>query len=499
MKTINYFLLSLALMLNFQLKSIAQQETPINNSQTVKITDAFDKINVNGSTKLIIKQGTEQGFSVESPNVISDIINFKTKEGTLIIDSEKKSDIIVTLTFTNLSKITTDDKANVSSNEPIKLQNFEITTNDVSTIKLAIDVENLTIKSNDASRVRLSGKALNQTLVVNDAARVKNELLESNNVKAEINDAASAWVNCKENLTGKASGVSKLYYHSSAKNVDVETNDFSRTKKYETVVENSNDEYSDFSNNDSIKQFITDILIQVDSTINIDVPSKPNKWYSKIKMHKNNKFDGNWGGIMIGFNNYTTPSGKMEVPKGYDYLDLNFSKSYTIALNLLEQNFNLIGQKLGITTGLGFQWYRYRFEDNAVLLSNQSYVNGFIDTSSARSYEKSRLSYSMLNIPLILEFQTNPNHGSRSFHINGGVIFGLKLGSHTKTVYDDGAETKTKVYDDFNLNPIRLDATVGIGYGFINLFGSYSLTTLFKDKKGPEMYPATIGIQLINW
>jgi hypothetical protein len=64
---------------------------------------------------------------------------------------------------------------------------------------------------------------------------------------------------------------------------------------------------------------------------------------------------------------------------------------------------------------------------------------------------------------------------------------------------DDGAERYTKVSDDFNLNPIRLDATASIGYGIINLFASYSLTPLFKDKEGPKMYPVTGGIYLLLW
>jgi hypothetical protein len=53
--------------------------------------------------------------------------------------------------------------------------------------------------------------------------------------------------------------------------------------------------------------------------------------------------------------------------------------------------------------------------------------------------------------------------------------------------------------DDFHLHPFKMDATARIGWGWINLFGTYSLTSLFKEDKYPELYPFTAGITLTGW
>ena len=96
----------------------------------------------------------------------------------------------------------------------------------------------------------------------------------------------------------------------------------------------------------------------------------------------------------------------------------------------------------------------------------------------------------------MLEYQTNPNNNINSFHIAVGMTLGWRIGTHTKVVYDND---KHKVRDSFDLNPFKYDATVRIGWGVVNLYGTYALNTLFKNDKGPEMYPVTMGLTLINF
>ncbi|MGI8892038.1 MAG: hypothetical protein ACR2GN_01125, partial [Bacteroidia bacterium] len=111
------------------------------------------------------------------------------------------------------------------------------------------------------------------------------------------------------------------------------------------------------------------------------------------------------------------------------------------------------------------------------------------------NYLKTKLAVSYLTVPLLLEF--NDGKSKRSFHIAAGVIGGLRIGSHTKQKYQIGNKTvKPKVKDDFNLNPIRYDATVRVGFGSLAFFSSYTLNGLFKEKRGPEVHPFTAGIGL---
>ncbi len=109
------------------------------------------------------------------------------------------------------------------------------------------------------------------------------------------------------------------------------------------------------------------------------------------------------------------------------------------------------------------------------------------------------------------------------FYISAGLIGSLRINSHSKRYYDElnkefdvlqydkqtqdfvkiGTATspdypKVKKFDDFYLNPFRLDATARIGWGRVNLFATYALTPMFRKNKGPELYPWSIGIVLTN-
>jgi hypothetical protein len=136
------------------------------------------------------------------------------------------------------------------------------------------------------------------------------------------------------------------------------------------------------------------------------------------------------------------------------------------------------------------------------------------------SVEKNKLVVSYLTVPLLFEVQNNSDRKINSFHFTAGVLMGLRLGSHTKTVYEEqnkqydivDPETGTvvgsgmspkddteKEYSNFNINPFKVDAMVRIGWGYINLFAKYDMGTLFKSNRGPEVYPFAVGITLVSW
>ena len=125
-----------------------------------------------------------------------------------------------------------------------------------------------------------------------------------------------------------------------------------------------------------------------------------------FKRKKQTRFDGHWGGFELGVKGYVNKDRQFDMPEGYDFLDLRMEKSVNVKLNFYEQNFNLISNKFGLTTGLGFEWNNYRFDNNVVLSKdgNDLFNDNFL---YARNYSKSKLVVNYLNLPLLLEYQTN--------------------------------------------------------------------------------------------
>ena len=144
------------------------------------------------------------------------------------------------------------------------------------------------------------------------------------------------------------------------------------------------------------------------------------------------------------------------------------------------------------TQGFLSKWLREKH--NILVVPIYGYHDNSID-----SYIKSKLVESWVRVPLFLEYQTAQKKW-KQFHFAVGGVFGYKIGSHSKQVhFADGDRNKPKVYNDFYLNPIKLDAEVRVGWGPINLFASYALTQMFKENKGPELYPYTVGVTLASW
>ena len=203
-------------------------------------------------------------------------------------------------------------------------------------------------------------------------------------------------------------------------------------------------------------------------------------------------------GLDLGFNNYFNSNFNIELPKKYDFLELNTGKSVAVNLNLFAHDFKIYRHYVMFTTGLGMSINNYRFNSNHTLVAKSDSVVGIPDSITI-PLNKSKLAITYATVPLLLQFNTRDDY-KKSFHVGTGVLLSYRIESHTKIVYDaEGNKKKTKTHDDFNLNPFRGEATVRIGYRGYTLFGNYAFTELFQSGHGPELHPFTIGLSLSNW
>jgi len=205
---------------------------------------------------------------------------------------------------------------------------------------------------------------------------------------------------------------------------------------------------------------------------------------------KHSKFNGHFEGIEIGLNTFVNKDFQTELPVNYSFLELNTGKSWGVNLNIAETNFALVGKTLGLTTGLKFQFNNYRF-DNNITLNQDSTVIWYTEETTV-TYAKTKLTNTYLLVPLMLEFHFP---GDDKLHLAVGAEAGIKIGSHTKTMYkDDGKKIKDKERKDFYLSPFRYNAVAKIGYDDLSVFLNYSLETMFEKDRGPELYPLMVGI-----
>jgi len=215
------------------------------------------------------------------------------------------------------------------------------------------------------------------------------------------------------------------------------------------------------------------------------------------------RFNPHWAGLEVGVNvmtgaDYSLYDGQYD--EFGDFMDLNVGKSLTWNLNIMEFAFKNERKTFGVVTGLGFSFTDYAFSDPITVRKDGTppiTVPVYLpNDNDGRGIKKSKLHVNYITAPLMLEVKTPLRMGSSRLYLAGGVIGSLYLGSHTKYKYYKGDKEKSK--SGFNINQWKYELTGRIGFGDFCVFANYSMTSLFKDGRGPEVYPLMIGVSFPN-
>ena len=210
-------------------------------------------------------------------------------------------------------------------------------------------------------------------------------------------------------------------------------------------------------------------------------------------------------GFKFGINGFLNSSNSLSVPEGYDFLETDVSKSYMVKFTLPELRVNLLKENIYFHLASEVEFNSYEFRKNYWLIEssdNTTEIGAYKalrPDSSVFEFDKNRLKTTFINIPLMFSFHTNKNH-EKAFHLGIGGYAGVKVASKMKYKFkDQGDGTKLKIKDDYYLNPFQYGLNASVGYGKVNLFGTYSLNGLFESGKGPKLYPFTIGVMLVGF
>ncbi len=204
-------------------------------------------------------------------------------------------------------------------------------------------------------------------------------------------------------------------------------------------------------------------------------------------------FNPHWAGLEVGMNLFYDTDYSMY--GGDDFFDLIPGKSLSWNLNFAEWAFKNERNNFGLVTGLGFSFSDYTF-DRAITIEKENGDGMIVPVPlDPNGLKKSKLTMTYLTAPLMLEIKTPLRMGGSRLYIAGGVIGGVNIGAHTKYKY---RKDKEKYRSNFHLNTFKYEFTGRIGFGDFCVFANYSMTPLFKDGKGPELYPLMIGISFPN-
>ncbi len=140
---------------------------------------------------------------------------------------------------------------------------------------------------------------------------------------------------------------------------------------------------------------------------------------------------------------------------------------------------------------------------SVVYLDKQKLVNTDTGTLGAAAHiindpnpgKRYKVNTTYLQAPFELRYFSNMQNRNKGFKAALGVTVGAFLGAHTKELTSvGGTNIKEKVNTKRYYSPWNFAATARIGWGNISVFGSYNITTVFKENNGPALTPASVGI-----
>jgi hypothetical protein len=460
--------------------------------------ESFNKILISGNAKVYLTSASPQEVRVETKNKLSEV-RTAVNDHTLRIDGKPSS---IYITIPELEEVVISGFGELhSASSSYKGESMHIEISGNGKVVLPAEVKSLNVDISGFGKVRLSGSAEDFKLSVSGNATVDAEELHATNMNAEISGVAKASVDVSDNLNMNISGVGSVYYKTEPKTINhnvsgigkygaIERSDDDTTTlqlgKKRIVIIGGNEKTVDV---DEDRDRDRDIDVDIDMD-NFSHPKKPKKSRS------------HWAGVDLGFNGYFSDGTSTDIPDGYNFLELKSGQSLALGINIWKWDLSLYHRYVMLTTGIGLTFNNYRFRSDKTLLADTNLVVAAYDykeTGELIAYNKNKLAVSYITVPVLLQFNTH-SRLKKSFHVAAGLTFSYKYGSHLKLVYDDnGDKQKTKRKDEFNIEPFRYDATVRIGFRNYTLFGSYAMSELFKNGRGPTLHPFTAGIQLAGW
>lgn len=201
-----------------------------------------------------------------------------------------------------------------------------------------------------------------------------------------------------------------------------------------------------------------------------------------------------WAGIRVGVNGYLTGKG-VPVPTAHEFLELDYSRSVSVDLNLLEKDFRLYKQHVELVTGLGMHFANYTFESKYTTLVNSDPLSATTDSTILLDKNKLRATY--ITAPLLLGFSTNKDENMAIRFAFGGQV-SWKIASQLKQQYNSGGQTlKPRIKSDYDLTPFLFHALATVGYGPVNIYANYGLNDLFESNKTLALTPFDVGLQVM--
>jgi hypothetical protein len=226
MQTKVIFLIAILLTANL---SLAQ-------SNETRSLETFNKVSVGQAITLKLIPGNKNEAVLEvsgadAADVLTEIfgnrLNIKMRGNR----NYNNVDVIVYLTFKEISALDVSSSAEVTSSQVIKSINFDVSVSSAGRAKLALECESLTVEISSSGKLELTGEALRQNINISSSGKYAATKLESKEVDIEVSSSGSAEIYVTSRIDASANSAGSIYYSGNPEKVFVDANSGGKVKK----------------------------------------------------------------------------------------------------------------------------------------------------------------------------------------------------------------------------------------------------------------------------
>jgi hypothetical protein len=177
-----------------------------------------------------------------------------------------------------------------------------------------------------------------------------------------------------------------------------------------------------------------------------------------------------------------------------------FSKSFNVYF-MFDFPFKT-NPKLSMAFGPGISSDHIIFKDTYVGIKDITETLQFRNQADTNHFKKTKLNTTYLEAPIEFRYTANPLNSDKSFKFAIGAKVGTLIKAHTRNKdFEDKSGNTLNSYTMKEaskrfFNTTRLVGTARVGLGHFTLYGSYQITSLFKEGVAAEIKPFSIGLTI---
>lgn len=201
-------------------------------TSTYEVNTSYKSLKVKNAIRVEYRHDIDTLQIIADSSILSKIKVNYDDEGIEIYASDFRRSYSVTAIVPaskDLKSIEIGGASSFTSDGKIKAEKLDIEVSGASHFDANIDCQSLEVSVSGASSAEIGGKAVNANIEVSGASKLSSngEYLNTDYADVDISGASTAEIICNKNITGEASGASKLSFRGAAK-ADVSTSGASK-------------------------------------------------------------------------------------------------------------------------------------------------------------------------------------------------------------------------------------------------------------------------------